>query len=89
MHLNYINQKLKEVIHVVSIDVLPRDDSDGGFVLAALSLQQAKGEQHGVHVFRSERGTWTSKVHMLERHQNGNMRMYNIEKVIALADGEL
>lgn len=83
MHLDYINQKLKEVIHVVSVDVLPRDDSDGGFVLAALSLQ------HGVHVFRSERGTWTSKVHMLERHQNGNMRMYNIEKVIALADGEL
>lgn len=88
LHLEHVSQELKKVSHVVSVGFLPID-GDGGFTLAAIALEQAKGEQYGLHVFRFERGEWTSKVHVLERHQIGDIRLYNIEKVIPIADREL
>ncbi|XP_062197691.1 uncharacterized protein LOC133900533 isoform X2 [Phragmites australis] len=79
-HLRDIGSYLSKVPFVPSIGILPCGAGDD-FVLAALGFTLVAG-QCELHIFRSERGTWTRNI------LPGKHRL-NIEKVIVLGDGKL
>ncbi|CAN6290623.1 unnamed protein product [Urochloa humidicola] len=54
----------------------------GGYVLAAYVF--SRGNDRELHVFRSERGTWTTSV-----LEHGRHSLPKVEKVIAMGDGKL
>lgn len=87
-HLEHISDRLHQVTAVSSVGILPLPcDGDGDFAVAALTL--TGGYQYGLHVFRPEQGTWTSKLHLLEHDLVANIQLISIEKVIVLPTGEI
>ncbi|KAL6655724.1 hypothetical protein ACP70R_006550 [Stipagrostis hirtigluma subsp. patula] len=89
-HLKGVGDYLSRLPTLASVGFLPRGDGDGdddGFVLAALVLASGPGRVQ-LHVFRSEKSSWTS--HMLQVGRDGaNHRPAIVERVMALGGGAL
>ncbi|KAF8720399.1 hypothetical protein HU200_023902 [Digitaria exilis] len=78
-----VGKYLGEQSFVASVGFRPCGGDGGGYVVAALALTLV-AEESELHVFRSERGTWTKTVLAHGRHL-----LCMVEKVIAMGAGEL
>lgn len=72
-----------EVFFGSSVGVVPIADDSEHFAVAALGYDRHQDGRYGLHVYRSDRGTWTKTPLALETH------VYSITKVVALGGGVL